>query len=63
MGSEFSYFVEFQPSKSAIIKKKSKFKASKHVKMADFALLKSPKVNFTSILSDRKIMKFSHCDR
>ena len=35
---------EFQPSESAKIHKKSKFRASKCVEMADFALLESLKL-------------------
>jgi len=43
-GSEFCEFGKFQPSKSAKIHKKSKFRASKFVKKADFALQESPKL-------------------
>ena len=41
---EFCTFGEFQPSKSEEIHKKSKFRASKCVKTADFALLESLKL-------------------
>jgi len=40
----FSNFGKFQASKSIKNHKKSKFRASKFVKTADFALLESPKL-------------------
>ena len=43
-GCEFCSFGDFQPSKSAQIHKKSKFRPSNCVKIADFALLKSLKL-------------------
>ena len=42
---------------SKFIKKKSKFRASKCVNIADFALLKSP------ILIKIKIMKYPQCEK
>ena len=39
LGSEFCPFGTFQPSKSAKMHKKSKFRGSKSVKMADFVPL------------------------
>ena len=42
--------------------KKSKFRASKCVKMADFVLLEPPKLISRKNWSDRKIMKFPHCE-
>ena len=41
--------------------KKSKFRASKFVKMAIFETSKSAKLDFTENLSGRKIAKFPHC--
>ena len=38
------HFVDFQPSKGAKIQKNQNSEASKGVKMADFALLQSPKL-------------------
>ena len=43
-GSEFGYFGRFEPLKNGKIHKKSKFRASKCVKMSDLALLESPKL-------------------
>ena len=38
---------KFQPSKSAKLHEKSKLRASKYIKFPDFALLESPKIDFT----------------
>ena len=42
--SEFCHFGKFQPSKSAKMLKKSKFRASKCGKIADFELQESSKL-------------------
>ena len=50
MGSEFCLCGQFESSKSAKIHKESKFKASKYVKMADFALLDLPILVFNEFV-------------
>ena len=42
-------------------KVQTKFRASKYVKMADFAFLESQELISRKSLSDRKIMKFPYC--
>jgi len=46
-GCEFCSFGQFQPSKNEKMHKNSKFIACKYGKMADFALQKNLKIDFT----------------
>ena len=50
----------FEPSKSAKIHKNENSEPSICVKLADFAIQKSPNL-ISRKMRNRKIMKFSHC--